>query len=281
MAVSSGSSVLQNTLFNKAAKKYLKCSGDVYRYHIFLNLVCVILFMSVAVLEKFPFSLYSLVLGTVFGIVTAFSSVFKVKALANGPMHITVLITTSSMLLPTVSGVFISGEHFSAYRMLAAAVLVFFLYLSCGGGKGGKVNKKWIFYCAMSFLLIGGIGILQKIHQSSIHKNEISCFLAAAFFISMLLTALLAKKYGCSDNFNAKQLICAGLCGICTFIMHFLNLKLSGVLPSQLFFPLVNGSAMIISALVSVFFFKEKLTKKQLIGLIGGTVALTAICLLP
>ena len=128
LAVSSGSSVLQNTLFNKVAKKYLKCSGDVYRYHIFLNLVCVILFLSVAALEKFPFSLYSLVLGTVFGIVTAFSSVFKVKALANGPMHITVLITTSSMLLPTVSGVFISGEHFSAYRMLAAAVLAVVLY---------------------------------------------------------------------------------------------------------------------------------------------------------
>jgi multidrug transporter EmrE-like cation transporter len=80
-------------------------------------------------------------------------------------------------------------------------------------------------------------------------------------------------------NFTKKHLAFALVCGICTFGMNFLNLKLSGLLPSQLFFPIVNGSAIILSSVMSVLLFKEKLTKKQIIGLCGGIVSLIAICL--
>ena len=65
------------------------------------------------------------------------------------------------------------------------------------------------------------------------------------------------------------------------FIMNYINLKLSGVLPSQLFFPLINGSSIVLSSIMSVIIFKEKLSKRQTIGLIGGIVSLIAICLVP
>ena len=61
--------------------------------------------------------------------------------------------------------------------------------------------------------------------------------------------------------------------------MNYLNLKLAGILPSQLFFPLVNGGSMVLSQMMSVVIFKEMPTKKQLIGLIGGICSLIAICL--
>ena len=61
--------------------------------------------------------------------------------------------------------------------------------------------------------------------------------------------------------------------------MNYINLKLSGLLPSQLFFPLVNGSAIVLSSLSSVFIFKERITKKQVVGLVGGLLSLIAICL--
>jgi multidrug transporter EmrE-like cation transporter len=63
--------------------------------------------------------------------------------------------------------------------------------------------------------------------------------------------------------------------------MNFLNLKLSGILPSQLFFPLVNGSAIILSTAASFIIFKEKLTSRQIVGLFGGIAALIAICITP
>jgi len=60
--------------------------------------------------------------------------------------------------------------------------------------------------------------------------------------------------------------------------MNFLNLRLSGLLPSQLFFPLVNGSAIVLSSLMSVLLFKEHLSKKQTVGLVGGIASLIVMC---
>ena len=64
------------------------------------------------------------------------------------------------------------------------------------------------------------------------------------------------------------------------FTMNYLNLKLSGLLPSQLFFPAVNGSSLILTTIVAVVLFKETLTKRQVIGIVGGLLSLIAICIL-
>ena len=79
-------------------------------------------------------------------------------------------------------------------------------------------------------------------------------------------------------KFTRKHIVVALVCGVCTYTMNFLNLKLSGILPSQLFFPLINGSSIILNSLMSVLFFKEKISKKQLIGLCGGVISLIGIC---
>jgi drug/metabolite transporter (DMT)-like permease len=142
-----------------------------------------------------------------------------------------------------------------------------------------KINKRWLIFCLLAFIFQGSIGVLQKIHQSSVHKDETGAFLFVAFICSLLYSHIRAKKNFKELNFTKKHLAFALICGICTFGMNFLNLRLSGLLPSQLFFPIVNGSAIILSSVMSVLLFKEKLTKKQIIGLCGGILSLIAICL--
>lgn len=130
----------------------------------------------------------------------------------------------------------------------------------------------------LAFIFQGGIGVLQKIHQSSAYKEEASGFLLIAFTCSLIYSAIISKNLR-ERNFSKKHVFIAIICGLCTYAMNFLNLKLSGIIPSQLFFPLINGSAIILSSLMSVLFFNEKLSKKQLVGLSGGILSLVAICL--
>ena len=54
--------------------------------------------------------------------------------------------------------------------------------------------------------------------------------------------------------------------------------KLSGEMDSAVFFPLVNGSNLILTTLVSVLLFKEKFKKLQWVGLIAGIVAVIMLC---
>ena len=278
ITVSVFSTVLKNGLFNSVCKKDLPGADHKHRFNIILYLVCIFLFGIGVIGGKI--SLFTVALGILFGVVTALSSFFQMSALSQGPMHITLLITTSSMIIPTMSGVFF-GEKFSVYKLLAVIVLIGFIYLSLGKSHGGTINKKWLLCVSLAFIFQGSIGVLQKIHQSSEHKAELNAFLFVAFIISLIYSAVSSKKSYKELGFKRKHVLIAVVCGVCMYIMNVVNLHLSGVLPSQLFFPLVNGSSIILSSLVSIFIFKEKISKEQIVGLCGGIASLIAICLLP
>ena len=274
--ISITSIVLQNCIFNNVCKKDLQTGAHVYRFNTLSYAICILLFGIIAISRGF--SLFTIFLGVLFGVVTALSNYYKMQSLSCGPMHITLLITTSSMIIPTMSGVFFS-ESFSVYKLILVFVLIFFIYLSLEKKNSTEINKKWLIFCALAFVLQGSIGILQKIHQSSEHKDEIGGFLFVAFICSIVYSHFRAKKGFKALNFNRKLFIFAPICGLCTFLMNFLNLRLSGLLPSQIFFPVVNGSAIILSSVMSVIIFKEKLTKRQIMGLCGGILSLIFICL--
>lgn len=272
------SMVMQNGLFNYITKKKLSTNSSILTFNLLIYIICIITFGII--MFTGTVSLYTIILGLLFGIVTFLSNICKLLALTKGPMHLTVLFTTSSMIIPALAGVYF-GEKFSPLKLAVVAILLLFLYLSFEKNDSTKIGGRWFFLSLLAFLFQGVIGILQKIHQSSIHKSESAGFLFTAFICAAIFC--LVRNNGKFDSSVAdKKIVFIGLiCGVCTFIMNFLNLKLSGILPSQLFFPLINGSAIVLSSVMSVVLFKEHLSKRQTIGLIGGILSLITICLVP
>ena len=240
--------------------------------------VCIVFFGVSVFGERISF--YTIALGLLFGVVTALSNFYKMGALTSGPMHITLLVTTSSMIIPTMSGIFF-GEKLSILKLIMVVILIGFIYLSFDKSDNKKINKKWLLFCVLAFLFQGSIGVLQKIHQLSEYKGELNGFLLVVFICSLIYSRIRARKNYRELGFGKKHIVFALMCGACTYIMNFLNLRLSGLLPSQLFFPLVHGSAIVLSSLMSVLFFKEILSKKQTVGLIGGILSLIILCLVP
>ena len=278
------STVLNNALQNDVGKRLASNGQGLRCYQICSFSVSFLIFFCIACFHSF--SVFSMLLGFLFGAMTFLGTYFRILALSSGPMHITILITTASMLIPTLSGCLFFHEAFSIFRLIAVVILIGFLYLATSGGKKEEypvtVRKKWLLSCSLAFFGIGMVGVLQKIHQSSEHRNELYGFLASAFLISTGLTLLLKRgKNGSGKPLPKRMYLSAGISGLCVFSMYAINTKLSGELPSQLFFPLVNGSAVVLSTLVSVFVFKERMNCRQIIGLVGGLASLIAICLLP
>ena len=271
------SMVGQNCIQNRACKKDLPTSSHVYRFNAVAYLVCIVAFAFVAI--RGGISLYTVLGGVLFGVVTALTNYFKMLALSSGPMHITLLITNASMLIPTVSGVFF-GERFSLLQLGVVFLLLFFIYLSLGRGSTCVTDRRWLLWCVATFLFQGSIGVLQKLHQSSSHKGEIGSFLLVSFICSLIYSLLRSKGSMRELNFTKRLVFFALLSGACTFTMNYLNLKLSGLLPSRLFFPIVNGSSIVICSILSVLLFRERLTGKQMVGLAGGIASLVLICLL-
>lgn len=270
--------VLLNYLFNSSCKTKLKTANHISLFNIWVYLVCIVLFGVLLLKEKI--SVFTVILGLLFGVVTALGNLFKMLSLSNGPLNLTLLVTTSSMIIPTMSGIFF-GEAFSLAKFCVVIILIGFIYLSVSKSNNTKIHKKWFLFCLLAFIFQGMVGVLQKIHQSSVYKKETCGFLFVTFLCAIAFSFLKIRNCNKKIKLDKKTTIAGVICGICTFCANYINLKLSGLLPSQLFFPLVNGSVIILGSVMSACVFKETLSKKQTVGLIGGIVSLISICLVP
>lgn len=276
--ISISSMVLQDSLFNLVSKKYLKTMTDNLFYNYRLYLVTFIFFLCVAMGSKV--SVFSILLGALFGAVTLLMNLCKIKAMAKGPMHLTVMIVTSSMIIPALSGVVLWNEEFSVAKAASVVLLLLCIRVSLGKGKGSIYKKGWLFFCICAFLADGVIGILQKYHQTSVHKDELLWFLTTAFFVASLFSGIASVPKKKTFDFSAKGHVLVIVSGICSFSINYFNLLLAGKLPTQLFFPLVNGSSVVMTGIVSACVFKEKMTFVQFIGMLGGLMSLILICIL-
>ena len=274
---SMAATIISNCFSNSASKKSLKTQGDIFRFNTIMYIAALVMFVALAIGKAS--SLYTILMGLVFGLLTIITSIFRFRALATGPMHITILVTTCQMIIPTLSGVIMFGEPFSMGKFIAMLFLIFFVYLSLDKTKSGKVSADWAISCAICFFASGFIGVMQKIHQASVHKEEVEAFLAVAFACSFLFALISTKRSTCEAKFGVKEYIFAIVCGICAFIMNVFNLELSGVLPSQLFFPLANGVPLVLSSVIAIVVFKEKINWVQGIGLFGGIISLIVLAI--
>ena len=291
LTVSVFTSVLYNVLLNLEGKRGGRKGKELYLFNLLIYTTGFLLLLLLAAGK--PLSLYSVLFGVLFGCVTVLGSICKIRALANGPMHITVLCTTSSMILPAVSGIWISGDTLSAGKLVCIAGLLFFLYLSMDRAGDSRINRVWFLYVLVSFFSQGAVGVMQKLHQASAHAEESAGFLAAAFFCSALFSGvmlLLPEKNGAEEDRSLsvsaapgrrKQLLLtAVLCGVCIFAMNEWNLLLAGRIPALIFFPVQNGAVLLLNALAAILLYRETLSKRQCVGLCGGILSLVFICIL-
>ena len=75
------------------------------------------------------------------------------------------------------------------------------------------------------------------------------------------------------------MLVLFAIGGVTAALNNQFNLYLSGVMPSAVFFPIVNGGGLVLSTAASVLLFREKLSVRQWIGLAMGTVSVLMLCM--
>ncbi|MBR6776353.1 MAG: EamA family transporter, partial [Clostridia bacterium] len=234
-------------------------------------------------------SLFTLLLGVLFGAVTALQGVTNMAALQVGPLSYTTVIISFSTLISALSGVLFFGESIGLWQIIGMALMLASFALANGGENGGKrANLRWLLLCVVAFLATGAIGVMQKIHQSSAFKGELNAFLVIAFavsaFLSGVITLLLRKKDRTSnapENARGKMILLIFLMlisGVCVAVNNKLNLYLSGVIDSVIFFPVVNGGGLVLTTLASLLIFKERLRAKQWIGILLGIASVLCLC---
>lgn len=280
-----------SVLKNDFCKKEVKNNADLYAFNGMTSILAMVTLAVIGIVmgSLTSVSAYTILFGLLFGVVTAFAAIFNMKAFECGPMSYTSVIISCSLVIPSFSGLFIPPVQSIApiqYVGVACMLVSFVCAIDKRNDKSG-VSLKWFLYCMASFMFSGSIGVMQKIHQNSEHKGELSAFLITAFLVatvfSFLMIPVFRKKEGpmtvLGKDKVKKFFIVGVVCGIFIAFCNQINMFLSGVMPSVIFFPVVNGAAMILTAIVGVLFLKERFSAKQWLGLVVGTAAIFLLCL--
>lgn len=269
-------------------------SQTVVGYHLFnavSSLVCGIMLMLLSG-GDFRLSGYTLLMAVLFGLITAAQQLITSAALSVGPWSYTSVIVSMSTVITALSGALFFDETIRLTQIFGIILMMGCLILSVKKEEGEQKKKtmRWFVLCLLACAFCGGVGIMQKVHQSSAHRDELTMFLVIAFLCSFVFSSgsIVAQRWGKSDTkepFIEKKtsalmlavLFVAG--GVGTALINQINLYLSGVVDSAIFFPIVNGGGLIMITVLSLVFFKERLTKRQWVGMALGVAATLLLCL--
>ncbi len=212
-------------------------------------------------------------------------------ALAFGPCSLSTLFYSCGFIIPTLWGSAYNHERMSVLSVCGLVLIVVSFVVSMKKEeKESKINGKWLIATAGGFVCSGLTGVVQKIVV--LRGSSVQCFLMPAFAFILLLgvvVVLCFARYekthapvqeGKTTKTDRRKTVFATLAlGFTLGTVHTLNTYLSGVFPSYVSFPIMNGGTILLTTLFSTLIFKEKLTTKQKIGFVIGLAAIMMIAL--
>lgn len=267
----------KNVLSNNFSNTYLKSDTDIYKFNVFSYLGS---FLVLLCFPKSETSLFTVITALLFAVALNLNQVFFLKALSCGTMSFTSFIQGSGLIISTAFGIILCKENLKLLQVAMLLLFIFSMALALDVKKGA-VNKKWLLFASLSMVFMGCIGIMQTYHQTSDYHSELASFLRLAFLFSALINIPLWKgkevKEKSCFSIKSKAFWFAMGSGAFMGAVHMINLYLSGKMPKIFFFPAVNGGLIFVTLIAGIIFFKERLNKTQIIGIILGTIALSFI----
>lgn len=268
-------------------KRYARGYAQSYFY---TAAVCFFCAIFVVLLSGFRVerSLYSILLGLLFGVAVMGNIAASAMAIRIGPWSYTTVMVSLGIVIPAFSGAIFFGEPLSWLDFLGLALMIVCFVCSVKHEEGEqKSSMRWLIFSVIAMLSISVVGVLQKTHQSSPHKGEVTAFLLVAFLSAALLSLvfylMLRSRIPISEREHGgnrlRPLWILIAAGGATALNHTINLYLSGALESVVFFPVMCGFELIGVTLSSVLLFKERLSRSQWIGLACGAVAALLLCM--
>lgn len=225
---------------------------------------------------KLNFNTEFLIYSVLFAVSYSVAVVLGVLAISTGPLSLTSLLTSFSLLVPTFYGILVLDEPVSPNLFLGLGLLAAALVLINIEKKGEKkITLKWIFYVVLAFIGNGMCSTVQKVQQIACEGRYKSEFMIVALIISIVALSILAQiteKKQIVDHLK-KGAVLYTVCGLANGVVNFLVIFLATRMAASVMFPVISAGGIVLTFLISLFVYKEKLSKWQILGSVLGLVS--------
>ncbi len=210
-----------------------------------------------------------------------------INALKTGPIMLTSLFISLSLIGVTIWGFFFWNTSFSLLVGIGLVLVAIAIYLCLNKGKQENsaeeehpISLKWLFFVVLGFVGNAGCTIVQRNQQIAYNGQhaELLMVIATAFAGSVLLARYL--KSGSQDfkRLLKERSIYPIGSGIFNFGLNLFVISLAGTtLSPSLIYPVISVGALAIVTVASIFLFKEKMKWWQWLGVFIGAVAVALL----
>lgn len=225
--------------------------------------------LSVSV-QILPYSL-------IYGVLLCSAQGLYVLALKKGNTSVCVLVYSFGFLIPTVLGAVCYNEDFGITKYIGLLMAIATLILTANTEKREGADGKYFIPLLGAMLSSGGLGVMQKVQQKSAVSDMTNEFLFVAFSVAFLVSAIgfFMARGSCKPQKN--YVLRSSVVGICFGGANYLNTVLAGKMESSVFFPTQNIGSLVLSILLSILIFKEKISLPKAIGLLLGIAAIVVL----
>ena len=230
---------------------------------------------------NFSFSAEMLLYAIPFSICYTIAYVFTMFSIKNGPLSLTSLIISCSVAVPVIFGVVALKEPVNIALILGVILLFLSVVFVAEPWRKEemRITVKWIIYSSVTFFSNGFCMSVQKLFQikdKGVHSNEFMVCSLILTFLSILILVLAKERKSIRNFIKGGGIIWPVLCGAGNGIANQLTMMLAVVLPASFLYPVQSAGAIILTAVISMLFYKERLSLVQKAGFAFGVFAIIA-----
>lgn len=217
--------------------------------------------------------------GAVFGFFTVLFQLSYTRALAIGSTSLTVMLINFGMIIPIVFSFFAYDERISRFGIVGI-ILTFVSFILLYDFTGKRCfDKSWLLLTLCTLLSNSVLSITQKIYAHTAQANEGKAFVAVSYAVAALLTLLFfaflkAKHFESTCKPGPVMILSALGVGVTLAVFQAVNTYALKVVPTSILLPSTSGGCIILSAVVGVLLFRDKLSPKQLLSIACGALAI-------
>ena len=227
----------------------------------------------------FTFNLPTVLFGILYGICLCISMYAGYQALCRGPMALTSMLVSFSVVIPLIWGITVGNETLKTMQYTALVLL--FLAIIMTNVDKMKVKQTtptsygaWLLFVGITFACNGICSILQKQHQTLYPEAYSKEFMLFAMLLCSVVFVILALiKISPKELQRTRGKRYGVLSGLANGLANFLTLVLAGLENASVLFPIISAGTILAALICGRVVFKEKLKANHYAALVSGIIA--------
>lgn len=249
---------------------------NVYMFNLISTIASLVIF---AIISKgnFTYNRITTMYAICYGAAFISALVFSLLAIENGSLALSTLIISYSLIIPAAYGVMFLRERPTAFAVIGILLLIISLYMTNKAGNANEISVIWIIYATLSFVCNGTCATLQKVQQVVCGGKYISEFMLTGLSSAMviaILTMLCKKK---SWKISKSGIRNGVVTGFLNGMGNLFIMMLASRIPAVILYPIFSGGSIVLTCIISVGCFREKLTKRQGVGVLLGIISIVML----